>query len=71
MTKDTEAAGSKGCCIFPFKYSGVTYYKCSTAGGFASDPWCAYQVESDGITMTTNKWAYCEDYCKTQTFSGR
>ena len=35
-------------CVFPFRYKGILYYECTTAGGY-SKPWC---------TTKTN-WDYC------------
>merc|ERR1712018_65208 len=48
-------------CVFPFKYNGKTYNKCTSV---ESDvPWCATQVGRDG-TVITGQWGDCGQACK-------
>merc|ERR1711892_1598766 len=51
-------------CVFPFKYGGVTYNTCTTAGGFA--PWCSTQVDSSGVHIAGN-YGDCTAECLTTT----
>merc|ERR1712106_566241 len=51
-------------CVFPFKYGGVTYNTCTTAGGFA--PWCSTQVGSSGVHIAGN-YGDCTAECLTTT----
>ena len=51
-------------CIFPFKYAGRTYDKCTTAG-FGNDQlpsWCSLQVDEDGNHITGNE-GLCPPEC--------
>ena len=43
--------------MFPFTYDGTIRFRCTEAGGYEGNPWCAYEVNNDG---TVNNWAYCE-----------
>merc|ERR1711971_541700 len=40
-------------CVFPFKFGGVTYTSCTTAGGF-SQPWCSTRTDAYGNHMKGN-----------------
>ena len=52
-------------CHFPFKHKNVVYTSCSYVNipGFNmnGEPWCATQVESDGISVKEHKWSLCQD----------
>ena len=52
-------------CHFPFKYMNTTYTSCSHTKipnfNLQSEPWCATEVESDGITVKEYKWSLCQD----------
>ena len=52
-------------CHFPFRYENVTYTSCAhvniTGFNAKGEPWCATEVESDGITVKEYKWALCQD----------
>ena len=57
-------------CYFPFRYKNVTYTSCAHVNATGSDqvvfnakgePWCATEVENDGITVKEYKWALCQD----------
>merc|ERR1711944_143786 len=43
-------------CIFPFKYNGVEYYRCTYAD--SPTPWCATMVDPNN-TVVTNNWGDC------------
>merc|ERR1711915_53754 len=43
-------------CVFPFKYEGVEYYRCTYAA--SPVPWCATMVDSNG-TVVINNWGDC------------
>jgi len=46
-------------CIFPFKYKGETYNSCTTFDSENDKPWCAYEVDKDGVVIN-GKWGDCE-----------
>ena len=52
-------------CHFPFRYENVTYTSCAhvniTGFNAKGEPWCATEVENDGITVKEYKWALCQD----------
>lgn len=43
-------------CVFPFTYEGEIYTSCTTAG-LRPVPWCATQVEEDGVAI---RWQNCD-----------
>merc|ERR1711963_141941 len=45
-------------CVFPFKYQGVEYYRCTFDD--SPVPWCATSVDSNG-TVVTNSWGDCDN----------
>lgn len=45
-------------CVFPFKFRGKEYNKCTYAGG-SSTAWCATRTSSDG-SVVTNQWGDCD-----------
>jgi len=49
-------------CIFPFKFKGKSYNKCTTAGSDNGAPWCATEVDESGEVIR-NKWEDCEEGC--------
>merc|ERR1711983_386761 len=57
-------------CVFPFKYKGVEYFKCTYAD--SPTPWGATEVDSSS-NVFTNKWGDCDDSsttsCETGTIS--
>jgi len=60
-------ATSDQVCVFPFKYLGFTYTKCTNAG--ATWYWCATSVDSDGNELTNGE---CSDSCdKESSWIGR
>merc|ERR1719410_220183 len=50
-------------CVFPFTYQGVTYDKCTLAGG-SERPWCATEVSREGEVIT-NRWDDCNLHSET------
>ena len=52
-------------CHFPFKYMNITYTSCSHTKipnfNLQGEPWCATEVELDGITVEEHKWSLCQD----------
>merc|ERR1719431_704941 len=40
-------------CVFPFKFGGVTYTSCTTAGGY-SQAWCSTRTDAYGNHMKGN-----------------
>ena len=68
-----RTTGQHGCCKFPFRYNGVEYRDCTTAGSYY--PWCATQLY--GIKYTNRSGGlllpgfsdgenemYAWDYCR-------
>ena len=52
-------------CHFPFKYLNTTYSSCAHISiddfNMNGEPWCATEVEADGITVKEHKWSLCQD----------
>ena len=50
-------------CIFPFKFNGITYHQCTTAGNAEGDinPWCSTLVDDSGIHIGggAGNWGNC------------
>jgi len=67
---NTCSTRSGQSCVFPFKYKGVEYLKCTYAD--SPTPWCATEVDSSS-NVFTNKWGDCDDSsttsCETETIS--
>ena len=47
-------------CIFPFKYNGITYQKCTNDG---DKGWCATSVDESGELVDFTKYGFCEQGC--------
>ena len=65
-TDEKMGEGDRRECVFPFKYKGKTYEKCTEDHHDVGHPWCAYEVDSDGeLGRWPRKWAYCgrEERC--------
>ena len=43
-------------CVFPFKYNGKTYNKCTTVDN-GNTEWCATEVKTDG---NYKDWGNCD-----------
>ena len=49
-------------CIFPFKFNGKTYNKCTKDESENGQPWCAFKVNRRG-EVVKGKWADCDPGC--------
>merc|ERR1711936_1197654 len=45
-------------CVFPFRYNGVLYDKCTYAD--SRTPWCALLTNSNTFEVVTNRWEDCD-----------
>lgn len=54
-------------CIFPFKYEGETYNKCTDKYSENGKVWCATEVDEDG-EVVRNTWEDCEEGCPGTNF---
>lgn len=52
-------------CIFPFKYKGIKYTDCTTAGHYTK--WCATEVDGYDMEMVFNQWGACGSNCNKDT----
>jgi len=55
-------------CVFPVKYDGKTYDKCTAVDLSSEDiaqgkTWCATQLDNDGQYMS-GRWGYCSEGCQ-------
>merc|ERR1712198_110473 len=55
---NTCSTRSGQACVFPFKYKGVEYLKCTYAD--SPTPWCATKTDSSE-NVVTNSWGDCDD----------
>lgn len=44
-------------CVFPFKYDGTTYHKCTMDGHHKK--WCYFQVDVNGVGVP-GRWGHCK-----------
>jgi len=49
-------------CYFPFRFQGVTYTQCTTAGGY-SKAWCPTAYNAYESYHATGQWGYCGSSC--------
>ena len=49
-------------CVFPFKYEGKTYNKCTRDNSENRKSWCAFKVNRAGVAVN-GKWADCDKGC--------
>ena len=49
-------------CVFPFKYEGKTYNKCTKDNSENGKSWCAFKVNRAGVAVN-GKWADCDEGC--------
>ena len=49
-------------CVFPFKYKGITYNKCTKDNSENGQSWCAYKVNRQGVAVD-GKWGDCDQGC--------
>jgi len=58
-----KTVGSRGKpCIFPFKYAGTTYDKCTPRDSDSGQPWCATELDREGYVVD-NAWGDCLEGC--------
>merc|ERR1712110_1340619 len=66
LTKPTCTAVSGSACVFPFRYKGIVYNKCSDAANTEisdSQAWCSTEVTSGGEHID-GKAAACPNTCE-------
>merc|ERR1711909_110236 len=66
LTKPTCTAVSGSACVFPFRYKGIVYNKCSDAANTEiadSQAWCSTEVTSGGEHID-GKAAVCPNTCE-------
>lgn len=49
-------------CVFPFKYGGQTFNRCTSTDAAAGSVWCATQVDKNGEVIE-GKWGDCNLGC--------
>ena len=49
-------------CSFSFRFQGVTYTQCTTAGGY-STAWCPTAYNAYESYHATGQWGYCGSSC--------
>jgi len=60
--KDRKGFRRERQCVFPFKFNGKTYNKCTTDESKDGQPWCAFRVDKNGEAIK-GKWANCDPGC--------
>ena len=51
-------------CVFPFKYKGKTYEKCTTVDSDNEKPWCAYDIQpGTEVPQDGKHWGDCNFDC--------
>ena len=59
-----KTIGSDKPCIFPFKYEGSTYNRCTRKDSENNRPWCATKVNKEDDNHVIDKqWGDCTDGC--------
>lgn len=59
----TEAPESK-TCVFPFKYQGHTYKKCTEGDSNNGKAWCAYDIQpGTEVPQDGKHWGDCSGDC--------
>jgi len=58
---ECKSVGGKQC-IFPFKYKGASYSKCTTEDSENSVAWCATELDETG-EVVKNSWQDCTEGC--------
>jgi len=64
-TENPEDLGSPGnTCVFPFKYKGVTYEKCTKVDSNNGKAWCAFNIQPGTVVPQDGKhWGDCNQDC--------
>ena len=61
-----ETIGSKPePCIFPFKYEGQKFDRCTSVDTEDGSLWCATEVDKDGNVLD-GRWGDCNENCPEQ-----
>ena len=61
---DEGQALKANTCVFPFKYKGVTYNKCTTVDSDNNKSWCAYDIQPNTEVPQDGKhWGDCNYDC--------
>jgi len=51
-------------CIFPFKYSGQTFHRCTALHDPELKTWCSTMVDGEGNHLTSGGfWGHCGQDC--------
>ena len=50
-------------CVFPFRYSGKVYNKCTYVDSGNGDPWCSTKTDSNDNHAGYGNWGYCNSHC--------
>ena len=57
-----DGADNGTTCVFPFRYSGLTYKACTMKSDVR--PWCSTLIDDDGVHVPgQGKWGYCDPDC--------
>jgi len=56
-------------CVFPFKFKGVEYHKCTQNGDSDNRPWCSLDVDLNGKHVSSH-WGYCGASCPGYRWNG-
>ncbi len=63
LTAACKTAGTKPePCVFPFKYGGQTFNRCTSTDAEAGSVWCATEVDEKGEVID-NRWGNCDIGC--------
>ncbi len=49
-------------CVFPFKYAGQTFDRCTSTDAAPGAVWCATEVDEDGVVVD-DRWGDCNEGC--------
>ena len=51
-------------CVFPFKYKGITYNKCTKVDSENDKSWCAYDITPGTEVIADGQhWGDCSEEC--------
>ena len=49
-------------CVFPFKYGGQTFNRCTSTDAETGSVWCATKVDDEGVVVE-GRWGDCSEGC--------
>ena len=49
-------------CVFPFKYGGQTFNRCTSTDAETGSVWCATKVDDKGVVVE-GRWGDCSEGC--------